>query len=71
VSRGEPLLHLTEHHGDCSPGSTVFNWMTGINEFHREITSKGYGYLRPGIETTFYDSKSVEVNHPATSWSMS
>src|SRR5258708_601878 len=24
VSRGDLLLHLTEHHGDACPGSTVF-----------------------------------------------
>src|SRR6516162_11021984 len=30
VSRDGLVLHLTEHHGDCCPGSTVFVWMTGI-----------------------------------------
>ena len=64
VSRDGLVLHLTEHHGDCCPGSTVFVWMTGIEEFHREITSKGYKYLRPGIETTFYDAKCVQVIDP-------
>ena len=64
VSRAGLTLHLSEHHGDACPGSTVFVWMTGIEEFHREITGKGYKYLRPGIETTFYDSKSVEVIDP-------
>jgi hypothetical protein len=58
------VLHLTEHHGDCCPGSTVFVWMTGIDEFHREITGKGYKYLRPGIETTFYYAKCVQVIDP-------
>jgi hypothetical protein len=24
VSRDGVVLHLTEHHGDCCPGSTVF-----------------------------------------------
>ena len=38
--------------------------MTGIDKFHREITAKGYKFLRPGIETTFYDSKCVEVIDP-------
>ena len=38
--------------------------MTGIEEFHREVTAKGYKYLRPGIETTFYNSKAVEVIDP-------
>jgi hypothetical protein len=71
VSRGGLILHLTEHHGDCCPGSTVFVRMTGIIEFHRQITSMGYKFHRPRIETTFYDSRSIEVIHLATSWSMS
>jgi catechol 2,3-dioxygenase-like lactoylglutathione lyase family enzyme len=64
ISRGDLLLHLTGHHGDCCPGSTVFVRMTGIDEFHREITSKGYGLMRPGIETTFHGSRCVEVIDP-------
>jgi catechol 2,3-dioxygenase-like lactoylglutathione lyase family enzyme len=64
VSRAGLTLHLSEHHGDACPGSTVFIWMMGIEEFHREITTKGYKYLRPGIETTFYNAKCVEVIDP-------
>lgn len=64
VSRAGLTLHLSEHHGDACPGSTVFVWMTGIDEFHTEITSKGYKYLRPGIETTFYDAKCLQVIDP-------
>src|SRR5262245_3687311 len=64
LSRAGLVLHLSEHHGDCCPGSTVFVWMTGIEEFHREISSKHYKYLRPGIETTFYDFVSVDVIDP-------
>lgn len=64
VSRAGLTLHLSEHHGDACPGSTVFVWMTGIEELHREITSRGYKYLRPGLETTFYDAKCMEVIDP-------
>jgi uncharacterized glyoxalase superfamily protein PhnB len=64
ISRAGLVLHLSEHHGDACPGSTVFVWMTSIAEFHQEITSKGYKYLRPGIETTFYDAKCVQVIDP-------
>lgn len=64
VSRAGLTLHLSEHHGDCCPGSTIFVWMTGIEAFHAELSAKKYKYLRPGIETTFYDSKSVEVIDP-------
>jgi uncharacterized glyoxalase superfamily protein PhnB len=64
VSRNGLTLHLTEHHGDCCPGSTVFVWMSGIDDFHREITSKNYGFMRPGLDDTFYQSKLVEVIDP-------
>src|SRR5262245_2705303 len=64
VSRAGLSLHLTEHHGDCCPGSTVFVWMTGLDEFHREISAKEYGYLRPGVERTFYGAKCMEVIDP-------
>ena len=64
VSRGGMLLHLSEHHGDCCPGSTTFVWMTGLDDFHLEITSKEYRFLRPGIETTFYGAKCMEVIDP-------
>jgi catechol 2,3-dioxygenase-like lactoylglutathione lyase family enzyme len=64
VSRDGLTLHLSEHHGDCCPGSTVFVWMTGIEEFHAEITSRNDNRLRPGLETTFYDARCVEVIDP-------
>lgn len=64
ASRGDLTLFLTEHHGDCCPGSSVFVWMTGLVEFHSEITSKGYPSMRPGIEKTFYDSMEVSVIDP-------
>ena len=38
--------------------------MDSIEGFHREIASKGYGFLRPGIEETFYGSNSVRVIDP-------
>jgi catechol 2,3-dioxygenase-like lactoylglutathione lyase family enzyme len=64
VTRGDFTLHLTEHHGDCCPGSTVFVWMEGIEDFHREINSKGYGFMRPGIEETFYGARCLQVIDP-------
>jgi hypothetical protein len=50
ISRGGLLLHLSEHHGDCSPGAQVRVMMQGVEAFHREISAKGYRYMRPGLE---------------------
>ena len=50
VARGELRLHLSEHHGDAAPGSTVFVPMQGLRSFHRELLDKEYSYARPAIE---------------------
>lgn len=50
VSRNGLVLHLSEHHGDGSPGIVVFVAMHGIEAFHAEITARNYGYMRPGIQ---------------------
>jgi len=64
ISRDGCVLHLSEHYGDCCPGSTVFLRVSGLEEYHREISTKGYGYLRPGVERTFHNSKCMEVIDP-------
>ncbi len=50
VSRGNLVLHLSEHHGDGSPGANIFVRMQGVEEFQNEVISRGYRYMRPGIE---------------------
>ena len=64
VSRNGMTLHLSEHHGDCTPGAAVFVWMNGIEAFHQEIAGKDYPYCNPGLETTFYNSRCVAVTDP-------
>jgi hypothetical protein len=50
VSRSGLTLHLSEHHGDASPGSTVFVTMRGLREYQRELTRKDYKNMKPSIE---------------------
>jgi catechol 2,3-dioxygenase-like lactoylglutathione lyase family enzyme len=50
IERAGVTLHLSEHHGDASPGSTVFVPMHGLAAYHRELNEKRYRYGRPGIE---------------------
>jgi hypothetical protein len=50
VSRAGLVLHLSEHHGDASPGSTVAVNMRGVHEYQRELAGKDYKYMKPGIE---------------------
>lgn len=50
VSRAGCTLHLSGHHGDASPGATVFVRMQGIDAYHQELSRKDYKHGRPGIE---------------------
>lgn len=62
ISRPEIVLHLSEHHGDASPGSTVFVWMRGIAAYHRELVAKEYRYNKPGLEDAPRDARVMQVS---------
>lgn len=64
VSRGGLTFHLSEHYGDGTPGSAVYVQMEGVEEFHRELTAKNYGYLRPGLDRTEWNTLAVNVIDP-------
>ena len=64
VSRGDLILHLSEHHGDGSPGAPLRVMMQGVQAFHAEITSKRYRYMRPGLETTPWGTLETGVIDP-------
>jgi catechol 2,3-dioxygenase-like lactoylglutathione lyase family enzyme len=64
ISRSGLILHLSEHHGDASPGSTVFVWMDGIEAFHGELAGKRYSYSRPGIQRDGPGGPTLEVPDP-------
>ena len=62
ISRGDLVLHLSEHDGDGVPGAVLWVRMNGIQEFHKEISSKNYKYLRPGIQDQRPDLPFIAVN---------
>jgi hypothetical protein len=64
VSRGPVTLHLSEHHGDACPGSTAYVRMRGVRDYHAEISSKGYRYLRPAVESRDWTSAEMTVTDP-------
>lgn len=51
LSKGDCRLHLSEHHGDCSPGARVRIETGGLDAYQKQLIASGYAYMRPGIET--------------------
>ena len=64
VSRGDLVFHLSEHSGDCTPGSKTFVNMDDIEGLYGEITSRGYRYSRPEITTAPWGDRIFEVVDP-------
>jgi len=64
VSRGDVVLHLSEHHGDASPGSNVFVEFKDVKEYNKELLDKKYKYNKPGIDETPWGTLEMKVHDP-------
>ncbi|MCG2634595.1 MAG: VOC family protein [Gammaproteobacteria bacterium] len=64
VSRDNLIFHLSEHSGDCTPGSKVFVNISELDKLHEEITSKGYKHNRPEITVSPWGGRVMEVVDP-------
>jgi len=64
ISRGKTVLHLSEHYGDGTPGTTLFLDMVGLDEFHQELTTQRYKYFRPGIQDVPWNARMMALIDP-------
>lgn len=63
IIRNGLQLHLSEHHGDATPGSAVFIPTHNIEQLRDELQAKRYGYGRPDIVEQAW-GKVLEVCDP-------
>ena len=49
VTRGDLVLHLSEHYGDATPGAALLIPVDDVAALHAELQGKDYPYARPGI----------------------
>lgn len=64
VSRGGCVLHLSGHHGDCSPGAAMRIETDELEAFQQQLLAKNYKYARPGIEDTPWGSRDMSISDP-------
>ncbi|MEO6231446.1 MAG: glyoxalase superfamily protein [Ferruginibacter sp.] len=68
VSLGDIVLHLSEHHGDCTPGARIhIENFPELKSFHQRLIEKDYKYNKPGISKAFWDKDvyTMEVIDPS------
>ncbi len=49
VSRADCKLHLSEHHGDATPGAAVRIPVQTLDALHAEMAVRTYKYARPSV----------------------
>ncbi|MFM9943472.1 MAG: glyoxalase superfamily protein [Hyphomicrobiaceae bacterium] len=68
VQRDGCELHLSEHHGDASPGSALRIAVDDIDGLHAEMRAHDYRYAKPGIEATPWGTREISVTDPFGNW---
>ena len=64
VSKDGCVIHLSEHHGDCSPGAAMRIETSELEAFHHHLLAKSYKYARPGIQEMPWGSKDMSIGDP-------
>lgn len=63
IRRSDLIIHLSEHHGDATPGSTIFVTIDDIDALQDELLAKAYTYARPEVETVPW-GRTMQISDP-------
>ena len=61
VSRGDCVLHLSEHHGDGAPGMYVRVRVDELEDYLAELQSRPYKYFRPSLQDQEWGTREMVV----------
>jgi len=62
LSLRDIVLHLSEHHGDGSPGVRfTIRGFDGLREYHQLLIDKNYTYNRPSLDVSYWNPKEIEM----------
>jgi hypothetical protein len=64
ISRDCCIIHLSEHHGDGSPGSALRIETDDVRAMNQELLQKDYRYAKPGVESTPWNTKEMSIADP-------
>jgi catechol 2,3-dioxygenase-like lactoylglutathione lyase family enzyme len=64
ISRDRCIIHLSEHHGDSSPGSALRIETDDVGAVNQELLQKDYRYAKPGVESTPWKTKEMSIADP-------
>ncbi|WP_127537349.1 glyoxalase superfamily protein [Paenibacillus illinoisensis] len=64
ISLDSIVLHLSEHHGDCTPGAALRIETDDLDVMCSRLNQKKYKHSRPGITGTPWGMREMTVTDP-------
>jgi uncharacterized glyoxalase superfamily protein PhnB len=64
IARDGCSLHLSEHHGDASPGAALRIEVGAIDALHAELVAKAYRHAQPHIEAMPWGTRDMTIVDP-------
>jgi uncharacterized glyoxalase superfamily protein PhnB len=64
IRRGDCMLHLSEHHGDASPGASMRIEVSDIDALAAELDARPHPRMRPSVETMPWGTRDMTVTDP-------
>jgi uncharacterized glyoxalase superfamily protein PhnB len=64
VQRDDCELHLTEHHGDASPGASLRIAVSDIDALHAELLTRPNANVRPHLVKQPWGTRDMTVTDP-------
>jgi len=64
LSKDGCIIHLSEHHGDSSPGASLRITTKNLDSYNRELIDKQYKNAKPGIQDMPWGTRDMAISDP-------
>ncbi len=65
VRRGDCVLHISEHHGDSTPGSALRIEVPDVHAYCRSLNEKKSNHARPGVQKQSWGYDDMSIADPS------
>ncbi len=64
LSKDNCIIHLSEHHGDSSPGASLRILTQSLDTYQKELLEKQYKNAKPGIQNMPWGTRDMAISDP-------
>lgn len=64
ISKSDCVIHLSEHHGDSCPGTTLRIITQDLDAYQKTLFAKQYKHSRPSIQHMPWGTRDMAISDP-------